>query len=91
MAAMDDFSTFSCVSCSYMYCFKVIKKMHHETFNNTEQLSIAFPYTVFFLLLFSNKMMVFRAGIHKMLVRIANGRPDHTTQSDWGLHCLPGP
>ena len=46
--------------------------MHHETFNNTEQLSIAFPYTVFFLLLFSNKLLVFRAGIHKLLVRIAN-------------------
>ena len=25
-----------------------------------------------FLFLFSNKMLVFRAGIHKMLVRIAN-------------------
>ena len=37
-----------------------------------------------FLFLFSNKMLVFRAGIHRMLVR---KDPD---QSDLGLHCLSG-
>ena len=36
-----------------------------------------------FLLLFSNKMLVIRAGIDKMLVRIAN-RED----PDLGLSCL---
>ena len=39
---------------------------------------------IFFLILFSNKMMV----IHKMLVRRAN-RKD-LSQSDLGLHCLSG-
>ena len=38
-----------------------------------------------FLFLFSNKMLVIRAGIHKMLVRLAN-REDYD-QSDLGLHC----
>ena len=36
-----------------------------------------------FLFLFSNKMLVFRARTHKMLVRIANRE-----ESDLGLHCL---
>ena len=36
-----------------------------------------------FLFLFSNKLLVFRAGIHKML----KGRPDQTAE-DLGLHCL---
>ena len=32
-----------------------------------------------FLILFSNKMLIFRAGIHKILVRIANREdPDQT-------------
>ena len=36
-----------------------------------------------FLFLFSNKMLVFRAGIHKMLVRIANREdPDQTASSE---------
>ena len=36
-----------------------------------------------FLFLFSNKMLVFRAGIHKMLVRIANREdPDLTASSE---------
>ena len=40
-----------------------------------------------FLFLFSNKMLVFRAGIHKMRVNIANREdPD---QSDLGLHSFP--
>ena len=35
-----------------------------------------------FLFLFSNKMLVFRAGIHKMLVRIANREdPDQTASA----------
>ena len=35
-----------------------------------------------FLFLFSNKMLVFRAGIRKMLVRIANREdPDQTASS----------
>ena len=36
-----------------------------------------------FLFLFSNKMLVFRAGIHKFLVRVANREdPDQTASSD---------
>ena len=36
-----------------------------------------------FLVLFSNKLLVFRAGIHKMLVRIANREdPDQTASSE---------
>ena len=36
-----------------------------------------------FLVLFSNKMLVIRAGIHKMLVRIANREdPDQTASSE---------
>ena len=35
------------------------------------------------LFLFSNKMLVFRAGIHKMLVRIANREdPDQTASEE---------
>ena len=36
-----------------------------------------------FLLLFSHQMLVFRAGYHKMLVRIANREdPDQTASSE---------
>ena len=36
-----------------------------------------------FLFLFSDKMLVFRTGIHKMLVRIANRvDPDQTASSE---------
>ena len=36
-----------------------------------------------FLFLFSNKMVVFSAGIHKFLVRIANREdPDQTASSE---------
>ena len=36
-----------------------------------------------FLFLFSTKMLVIRAGIHKMLVRIANREdPDQTASSE---------
>ena len=45
-----------------------------------------------FLFLFSNKMLVIRIGINKILVRIANRKePDQASSSeaDWsGLHCL---
>ena len=45
-----------------------------------------------FLFLFLYKMLVFSAGINKMLVRISNRQdPDQTAsskQSDLGLHCL---
>ena len=42
--------------------------------------------------LFSKKMWVIRAGIHKMHARVANREdPDQTNkQSDLGLHCLSG-
>ena len=42
-----------------------------------------------FFTLFSNKMLVMKAEMHKMLLRIAN-REDHdqTASSDLGLHCL---
>ena len=44
--------------------------------------------TITFPFLFSNKMLVIRAGIHKMHVRIANREdPDQTS----GLCCLPRP
>ena len=36
-----------------------------------------------FLILFSNTMLIFRAGIHKVLVRIANREdPDQTASSE---------
>ena len=36
-----------------------------------------------FFFLFSNKMMVIRAGIHKLLIRIANREdPDKTASSE---------
>ena len=36
-----------------------------------------------FLFMFSNKMLVIRAGIHKMLVKIANREdPDQTASSE---------
>ena len=39
-----------------------------------------------FLFLFSNKMLVIRAGIHKMLVRIANREdPDQTLIWVWAV------
>ena len=41
-----------------------------------------------FLVLFSNKMLVIRAGVHKVLVRIANSRLLLRMHSDLGLHCL---
>ena len=44
--------------------------------------------TLFFLC--SDKMLVIRAGYHKMLVRIAN-REDTDRQSDLDLHCLSWP
>ena len=45
-----------------------------------------------FLFLFSNKMLVFKAGIHKILVRIANREDsDQTASSDLGLPCLSRP
>ena len=42
------------------------------------------------LFLFSKKMSIFRAGNHKMLVRIAK-REDPDQQSDLGLYCLSRP
>ena len=36
----------------------------------------------------STKTLVIRAGIHKMLVRIANWDDPDQTASDLGLHCL---
>ena len=40
-----------------------------------------------FLFLFLNKMLVIRAGIHKMLVRKANREEPDQKQFDLGLHC----
>ena len=42
-----------------------------------------------FLFLFSTKMLVIRAGFHKILVRIANREDSY--QSDQGLHYLSRP
>ena len=45
-----------------------------------------------FLFLFSNKMLVFRAGIHKILVRIAKREdPGQTASEDMGLRRLSRP
>ena len=41
-----------------------------------------------FLFLFSTKLSVIRAGIHKMLVRIANREDPDQTASDRSLPCL---
>ena len=41
-----------------------------------------------FLFLISNKMLAIKAGIHKVLVRIANNRLLHRMRSDLGVHCL---
>ena len=38
--------------------------------------------------LFSNKMWIIKAGIHRMLVRNANTEYPDKKQSDLGLHCL---
>ena len=68
-----------------MYDLKVMKKFYHE-YSKCSKILITF------LSLSSNKMWVTRAGINRMLVRIANRvDPDHTAlqeQSDLGLHCL---
>ena len=44
-----------------------------------------------FPFLFSNEMLVFTAGIHKMLLRIANREDPYQTASDLGLPCLSRP
>ena len=44
-----------------------------------------------FLFLFSNKMLAFRAGICKILARIANREDSDQMQSDLGLRCLSRP
>ena len=45
----------------------------HVIYSKCSKISITFQY------LFSNKLLVFRTGIHKMLVRIANMEdPDQT-------------
>ena len=44
-----------------------------------------------FSLFLLNKMLVFRAGIHKMLFRISNSEDLVQKQSDMGLHCLSRP
>ena len=44
------------------------------------------------LFLFSNKMLIFRAGSHNMLVRMENWEdPDQTASSDLGLCCFSLP
>ena len=43
-----------------------------------------------FLVLFSNKMMVIRVGIHRSLVRIEKSE-DHDQKYDLGLPCLSRP
>ena len=42
-------------------------------------------------LLFSTKMLIIRAGIHKMIVRILSNRENPNQQSDLGLHSLSMP
>ena len=44
-----------------------------------------------FLFLFSNKLLVFRAGIHKILVIIASREDPDQPASYLGLHCLSRP
>ena len=53
---------------------------------------IALKFRNIFLVLFSNKMLVIKAGNHKMLVRIAKREgPDQKKQFDLGLPCLSRP
>ena len=44
-----------------------------------------------FLFVFSTIRLVIMAGIHKMLVRLANREDPDQKQSDLGLHCLSRP
>ena len=44
-----------------------------------------------FRFLFSDKMMVWRAGIHKILVKMPNREDPDQTASDLGLFCLSRP
>ena len=54
-------------------------------------LSILKPKPNNFLFLFSNKMLVFRVGIHKMPVKIENREdPDQTDSSSFPLHNIRG-
>ena len=50
---------------------------------------IALKYRTLFLFLYLNRMLVKRAIIDQMLVRIANQKDFDQKQSGLGLHCLP--
>ena len=56
----------------------------HETLKGSMSKLIAIAENVLkFFILFSNKMLVIRAGIHKMLLRMANKEdPDQTASSE---------
>ena len=59
---------------------------------NPKMSSTDVDYTLFVLkFLLSNKILVIRAGIHKMHVRIANMELFFQNQSDLGLYCLSRP
>ena len=62
--------------------------IHLYRYSKCSKISNTFPF------LLSYKMLVIRAGIHKMLVRIANREYSDQTassdQSDLGLHCMLG-
>ena len=65
--------------------------MVHLNFQDSSY-SKCFAISNTFLFLFSNKMLVIRAGNHKMLVRIANKEGfDQTASSLLGFCCLSGP
>ena len=67
--------TYGTINNSPYLCSQLIKK-YESTVN-----VLKFQNT--FLFLFSNKILVIRAGIHKMLVRIANREnPDQTASSE---------
>ena len=54
-----------------------------ESFFIANEATVNVEFTNTFLCLFSNKMLVFSSGIHKMLVRIAKGEgTDQTASSE---------
>ena len=63
--------------CIKVNLFSSIMRIQNNSTDKCSKISNTFPF------LFLNKMVAFRAGIHKMLVRIANREdPDQTASSE---------
>ena len=68
MSLFDRFGNYICGKCT---CFRI--KITVDGYSKSSKISNSF------LVLFSNKMLVIKTGIHEMLVRIANREdPDQT-------------